>query len=146
MRMFVLMVIFLPSVVWAHAIGADARLKDGRVHIESYYDDNTSVSDATVLVVAEGREVASGKTDGEGRWSFPTPAPGKYRVTIDAGAGHRVTISVTVPTGVPTSDETPAPVGRQREEFTKFPWMGLTIGLGALGAIAVLWSRKSIAK
>lgn len=145
MRAVVLMLIAFPAAASAHAIGADATIKGGRVHIEAYYDDDTAAIDASVLVVGDGKEVASGTTDSAGKWSFAAPPPGDYRVTVDAGAGHRVTIKVKVPNGLPASpvEERPVTEGKRREEFTRVPWQGLTVGVGALGLIAVAsWAMR----
>jgi hypothetical protein len=62
----------------AHALGVEARLKDGRVVVEAFYDDDTPARDARVVVRDEDRTaVAEGRTDGDGRWSFATPPAGR---------------------------------------------------------------------
>src|SRR5262245_31356111 len=87
---------------FAHALGAECSLRGDRVEVEAYYDDDTPARDARVIVrdVAK-KNVAEGRTNDKGFWSFPRPEPGRYRVTVDAGAGHRTTVTITVP-GTPS--------------------------------------------
>lgn len=95
-----------PAVADAHAVGVEARLKDGRVIVEAFYDDDTAAGDARVVVTdPDGKVAVEGKTDKDGKWSFPAPPAGKYKVTVDAGAGHRAAVSLTIPAAPPT----PAP-------------------------------------
>jgi hypothetical protein len=102
------LVLTAPAVAEAHALGAEAKLKDGTVTVEAFYDDDTPAADAKVVVTdADGKVAAEGKTDKTGKWSFPAPPAGKYRVVVDAGAGHRATVSVTVP-----ESPRPAPPGK----------------------------------
>jgi hypothetical protein len=136
-----------PSVARAHAVGAEVKLKDGRVVIEVYYDDDTPGAEASVKVTdPSDKLVAEGKTDERGLWSFPAPLPGKYKVVVDAGAGHKSTISVTIPepaepktvqSEAPAAKgETPVTVseGPSRSEFTgtmRYVWAA--VGLAVIG-------------
>ncbi len=135
----------------AHALGAECRLQGGRVELEAYYDDDTPARAAKVRVEDGARRVvAEGKTDAEGRWSFAQPAPGRYRVLVDAGVGHRKEVDVTIPAApgdpVATANQPPVTVSAEptREEFTRFPWLKLGIGLGVIGGVAAafLLSRR----
>ncbi|MGL4552809.1 MAG: hypothetical protein ACRC33_16660 [Gemmataceae bacterium] len=129
----------VPAAASAHAVGAEAKLNGGRVHLEAYYDDNTAAADAAVKVEGDGAVVAQGRTDDDGKWAFAAPPEGAYRVTVDAGAGHRVTINVVIPPGtVPATEPARRVVsaGRSREEFTRVPWGGLVAGVGLLGLVA----------
>jgi hypothetical protein len=129
---------FTVSGAFAHALGAECKLTNDTVSIEAYFDDDTSATDAKVVVTDEaGSAVASGRTDKEGRWTFPAPAPGRYRVRVDAGDGHATTVSLRVPGEVkaPTPAATVSE-GQTREEFTRTPWVKLGIGLGAIGLMA----------
>jgi nickel transport protein len=129
----------------AHAVGAEARLKGDRVEIEAYFDDDTPAADARVSVEDEGqRTVAEGRTDAQGRWLFPRPAAGRYRVTVDAGAGHRARIIVTVPDGAPAEtssaagkDAVTVSEGPSRQEFTRFPWARVALGLAVIALAAL---------
>lgn len=104
----VVAVFLLPSIAFAHGIGVEAKLKGDRVHVEAFFDDDTPGSDAKVTITdSDAKVVAEGKTDAKGMWSFPAPAPGKYKVAVDAGGGHLAKTTLTIPPGAtPTS---PAP-------------------------------------
>jgi hypothetical protein len=84
----------------AHALGADCTLVGQKVQVEAFYEDNTPARKARVTVLDEGKAVvAEGRTDAKGCWTFPTPRPGRYRVVVEAGEGHRATVTLTVPEG-----------------------------------------------
>ncbi len=90
-------VLTVPTVAEAHAVGVSAKLKDGKVLVEAYFDDDTPAADAKITVSdLAGMMVAEGKTDSKGVWSFPSPPPGKYKVAVDAGAGHRASDSIII--------------------------------------------------
>lgn len=132
------LILTIPTVADAHAVGAEARLKNGKVMIEAFYDDDTPVADAKVVITnPDGKLTAEGKTDKEGKCSFEAPLPGKYKVIVDAGAGHRATVGLTIPITVPpqtsesgsvanstgtvlspTNDEVIVSEGPTRSEFT----------------------------
>ena len=79
----------LPAPVFAHAVGVDCTVRGDKVEVEGFFDDDSPAQKAKVRVVnAKGELIADGITDEKGRWSFRTPAPGKYQVELDAGAGH----------------------------------------------------------
>lgn len=141
----------------AHDIGAQAKLHDGKVTLEAYYDDDTAASEAKVRVMdSSGSVVLTGTTNDKGIWIFPAPPAGKYRVVVDAGGGHRASTDLTIPEGSST-----APVGQptvpasepkqtissgpSREQFTQFPWLRLGMGLVVVAGLAafVRWWLQS---
>jgi hypothetical protein len=129
----------------AHALHAEARLRGDTVTVEVFYSDNTPARDAVVSVQdRDGREVAAGRTDDNGEWSFPRPAAGKYEITADAGAGHRTRAAVTIPTDTalnalaPKPEEVVITSGPSREELTRFPFLRVALGLAAIGVLAAL--------
>jgi nickel transport protein len=131
----------------AHALGAECRLRDGRVEVEAYYDDDTPAPDAKVRVLdPQENTIVQGRTDAQGRWSFPTPRPGKYRVIVDAGAGHRATVPMTVP----ASEDVTASLlsdGPSRQEFTRFPWLKAGLGLAVIGGFSLaLWLSRRVGR
>jgi nickel transport protein len=134
-----LLVLFVPTAAHAHALGAEAKLRGNRVEVEAYYSDNTPAVDAHVAVYdAADHTIAEGRTDEHGRWTFPTPPPGRYTVVVNAGAGHRTSpIAVIIP-GQPADGETVSE-GPLREEFTRFPWERVALGLGIIAALAACW-------
>ncbi len=131
-----------PATVYAHAVGLQAKLKGETVVVEGYFDDDTPADDAKVTVEDEtGKVVLEGKTDDKGVWSFPTPKPGKYKVKLDAGAGHRATTTFTIvdPAQATATDEQTVSEGPSRSEFTQTPWAKIALGLGLIGAVVLLW-------
>ena len=120
----------------AHALGAECRLRDNKVEVEAFFDDDTPAQDAKVTVTdAQKQVIAQGRTDEQGRWSFPAPPPGDYLVLVEAGAGHSAKVKMTVPT-TPGGDEVSVPIsdGPSRREFTSFPLARVGVGLGVIGA------------
>jgi hypothetical protein len=142
----------------AHKLGAECKLHGGRVHVEAYYDDNTPARDAHVGVADSAQQrIAEGRTDANGCWSFAAPSPGNYLVIVDAGAGHRTQLQLTLP-GAATnaaSDEgtccedagsLTVTDGPTRDAFTRAPWVQLGIGVALLGAIGGgFWIARRIA-
>ena len=131
--------------VHAHRLNVVGTLKGDTVVIEAFFTDNTPARDAKVTVRdPHGKELAAGRTDDAGRWTFPAPAPGKYQVTCDAGEGHRKLVTITIPTPAALKPITPTPEeivvtgGPTREELTHFPWLRLLLGVAAIGGLAVL--------
>jgi hypothetical protein len=135
----VLIIIAAAAPVRAHALSAEAKLRGDHVEVEAYFSDNTPARGARVTVHdAANTLVAEGRTDDEGRWHCPAPPPGRYRLVVDAGDGHRtrpitVTIPATVADGAPISD---AP---SRDEFTSFPWLRVAAGLAIIALLAIGW-------
>lgn len=136
----------------AHAVAAEAKLKDGRVTVEAFFDDNTPATDAKVVLLDEtGATAAEGKTDNSGKWSIPAPAPGKYKVIVDAGAGHRASVALVIPAPTPgdSSPEVTVSQGATRDEITgpaRWLWAGsgiVAIGLATGLIMFVLRRRRS---
>lgn len=134
--------------VAAHAISGECRVRGHKVEVQAYFDDDAPAQNARVFVYdSQKKEVAQGRTDKEGRWTFSRPQPGKYEVVIDAGAGHRTTLKMAVSEEAPSAgssgDSLPSettPVlseGPTREEFTRFPWQNLGIGLLVIAAASL---------
>lgn len=150
----------------AHAVGLECEVRDGRLVVQVYFDDATPARKAAVKVEdPDGKMVAEGKTDRLGVWECPVPPAGKYKVTADAGAGHRASATVTVQaTGGASqasdpSEHTDHPPSaadaykvtsdrQTREEFTRFPWLKAGIGLGAIGLLTAamlvaVWRKRA---
>jgi len=148
----------LPAAASAHAVGVDCTLRRGIVTVEVFYDDDTAAVKAKVQVVNEkGDVVASGITDKDGRWTFRKPAPGKYEVRADAGAGHRAKKTLNVPGSAPEdaaigvlgelsmqvepaersnrSESTSIGDGPSRAELTRFPWEKTLVSLAIIGGM-----------
>ncbi len=132
------------SVSQAHAVGIDVKLRDGKITIEAFYDDDTPAPDAKVSVFnAANVVIADGKTDSHGVWKFDAPPTGKYAVRVDAGAGHTAKTTFTIP---PVATETASIVdGPDRAAFTgPMRWVMAAIGLAAIGSLTFVarWASR----
>ena len=127
----------VPASAHAHAVGLEWRFRDDRVVIGVFYDDDSPAVRAKVRVLdGDDREIESGLTDEKGGWSFARPAPGRYTIDVDAGAGHTVreTIAVAQAGTAQTSEDVND--GQRRDKFTRFPWVGLLLGLLIIAGLA----------
>jgi hypothetical protein len=78
------------SPAHAHALRARWVVREGKLEVTASYDDESVPEGASVkLLDGNGTVVARGETDANGHWSCPAPGPGRYRLIVDAGAGHR---------------------------------------------------------
>ena len=132
------------SVAEAHAVGIDVKLLDGKVTIETYYDDDTPAPAAKVAVFdAANVLISEGKTDGHGVWTFDAPLAGKYEVRVNAGAGHTAKTTFTVP---PVAVETVSIAdGPDRATFTgPMRWVMAAVGLAAIGSLTFVarWAAR----
>jgi hypothetical protein len=126
------------------------------IQVEAYFDDDTAARGAQVQVLAvNGQELAQGRTDKDGRWTFAAPRPGEYEVVVDAGAGHRKQTGITVPPSTALaekSDHGSSPAARaendlvqisdgpSRRDSVSFPLLNLLLGLGMIGLLSlILW-------
>lgn len=141
----------VPAVSRAHGIGLEVRLAGTQVTLEAFYDDNTPVADAkTRLLTLEGVVAGEGQTDAQGRWLFPAPTPGKYKVEVRTEDGHfsRTTIAIPEPSGaLEGGDTSGAKVseGESREDRTGIrKWIKAIVGLGVilLGVLGLQWFKK----
>jgi hypothetical protein len=140
---------FLPNLAAAHALLVDCNMRNGKVEVEAFYDDDTPAPKARVKVInADEQMVAGGFTDQNGSWSFAMPAPGKYVVVVDAGAGHRKEKSIEVPArpdeSIAPKDEAPIGDGPKRDELTRIPWLKIAIGLVIIGGLSGAFLLASI--
>jgi hypothetical protein len=129
----------------AHALHVECKLHGDRVTVEAFFSDNTPARDAAVTVRDRaGAEVAAGRTDDNGVWSFARPAAGKYEVIANAGAGHRDQKTMTIPTDTalhalsPPPEELIVTAGPTRDELTRFPWLRVALGLATIAVLAAV--------
>ena len=130
-----------PAAAAAHGVGIECthEPETGVIRVAAFYTDDTPASAARITVAdVDGRTVARGQADDRGLWSFPRPSPGVYQVEADAGRGHRKRIYLTIP-----EDPDQAPRGDEpsRAAFTRFPWLGLLLGLASLTLLAAVARR-----
>jgi hypothetical protein len=133
--------ISIPAAARAHAVGAECRLEASHLRVEAFFDDDTPAREARIrLLDGNGTLVAEASTDERGVAILPRPSAGKYQVTVDAEAGHRTNVRVTVPEETGNSG-TPERVsqGPTREQFTRPLWLQLGLGVGALLVFALVF-------
>src|SRR5262245_21669573 len=126
----ILLALFFTAVVHAHALGARWRIDRDRVVVEAYFSTKEPAQDAAVKVREGEKVIAEGRTDSQGRWSFPVPLAGRYEIVVDAGLGHLTEIELDL------TPDRPADTGPSREEFTRTPWLRIGLGLLVIGGFA----------
>jgi len=140
------LVVAAPSPCRAHDVDFTCKIQGDGVELTAYYDDDLPADNAKVTVteVDSRRLVAEGKTDARGKWSFARPAPGRYEVLLNAGPGKGHTKRRIIIIRQEDAEGAVVSPGPSREEFTRFPWLKLAIGIGTilgLGAAVVLALR-----
>ena len=130
-----LFVVFaIPSIGKAHGLGIAYSFVNRTVVVEARFDSDDPADDCEISVTkADGREIAKGMTDKNGRFTFLLPEPGEYRIVADAGAGHRAKKSLTVTTAEPAVPV--APVNRS------FAWLWTPFGVLLIGTGTAVWMR-----
>ncbi|MCS7046583.1 MAG: hypothetical protein NZO58_09530, partial [Gemmataceae bacterium] len=74
-----------------------------------------------------------GITDKNGMCVLSAPPSGRYRLVVDAGAGHRAETDVTTVTAEAAAGETAdSRGGTVRDEFVGFPWKRAAVGLAVI--------------
>ncbi|MEJ5330028.1 MAG: hypothetical protein WHT07_07735 [Desulfobaccales bacterium] len=84
------------SPALAHRVLVFAFAEGDKVQVEAKFVPDTPVRQGTVRVLeaAEGRELLTGTTDEQGKFSFPIPAAARekrlnLRIVVEAAMGHR---------------------------------------------------------
>ncbi len=74
----------------AHKVNIFAYAEGGTVYTESYFPDGKKVQDGTIEVYdSQGQKLLEGKTDQEGKFSFPVPKKDDLKIVIIASMGHK---------------------------------------------------------
>lgn len=132
------LVLGLPGWVEAHGISGQCHVRGGKVIVEAYFETEEPAADAKVAVMAkDGREIATGRTDEAGVWTFAHPGPGEFDVQLDAGAGHQHVMHLTL--HEPSADEEQrVSSGPPRSAFTGFRFGKIAAGLTVIVVAALL--------
>jgi nickel transport protein len=84
------------SPALAHRVLVFAFAEGDKIQVEAKFVPDTPVRQGTVRVLeaAEGRELLTGATDEQGKFSFPIPAEARekrlnLRIVVEAAMGHR---------------------------------------------------------
>lgn len=132
----------------AHRLNVEARWEAGRVVVEVYFSDGTTPAGAEVIASRDGVEVARGRTDAAGLWTFAPPGAGRYALAVTEPGLHRGRAVVDVPpTGAPTGAPTVTPTGPATgappppaaapPERDGTDWAGLALGLAIIAALGL---------
>jgi nickel transport protein len=135
-RLLTLMgIVFIPSIAFAHGLGVDAKRVGDAIRVVVVFDTDDPADDCEIVVVKwNGQIVITGKTDAKGEFTFPAPEPGEYRITADAGSGHKAKVTITI---TPTEALSNQP---SREQFTgSVKWLWAITGLFLIASGTVLW-------
>jgi hypothetical protein len=117
-----------PAAARAHNLLITAKVHEGRIEVEAFYDDDLPADRAQVSLKDQaGVEVAAGLTDNAGKWTSPVLPPGGYTLTVDAGGGHRASKTLQLGT-----EPEAAAAGPSREELTSGRWVKIIIGVVAI--------------
>lgn len=140
-----LVILFFPTLAFAHAMGVEVRLKNNQIHIEAFFHDDSPASGSLVTIEDEtGNKILSSKTDKEGKLQVPAPPPGKYKIKVNDDAGHLASSSLIIPM-IDPSDVTKQNIliskSPDREKFTQTPWLGVTLGLVTIVVFGFIASR-----
>lgn len=80
-----------PCTAQAHALRAAHERQGESVLVRFAYSDGKAPPFAAVRVLgADGREFQNGRTDARGRFAFVPDAPGRWRISISDGMGHKI--------------------------------------------------------
>lgn len=95
-NVFGILVIIAALLLWqapamAHKVNIFAYVENGEVFTESYFPDGKKVEGGVVEVYDRtGKKMVEGKTDREGRYSFPLPAvKDDLNIVLVASMGHK---------------------------------------------------------
>ena len=147
-----LLVLTLAGPAWAHRLNVEATLEAGRVTVLVYFSDGATPEGAEVVASRDGVEVARGRTDARGTWSFAPTAAGKHLLEVTEPGLHRGKVEVEVPALAPVaapSSATPVPATsaiRVEPPPGGVDWVGSAAGLAVIAALALglaWWQRPS---
>jgi hypothetical protein len=134
----VLVVAFAPGRAAAHDLRAKVKTVVDPIVVEVGFDDDTPAEGAKVVIYdSSGKEIAAGKTDEKGVWTFKKPAPGKYKAVVES-AGHRD--EVEFPIEAAELLDSPVEYARERPNQTAGLIGGVAVLLAASGGY--WWFRR----
>lgn len=124
---------------WAHGLSVFPRFRGDKVEIIAKFSDGTVARKAAVEVYdAKNKVIHSGTTDSKGRWSFPKPGPGEYRITVNAGAGHLAATPLSITTDALSTDlQNNSAKPRIVDDSPAFYWAKVGTGIAVIGVICL---------
>jgi hypothetical protein len=133
------------SPIFAHKLLLDCRLRDDRLRVEAFYDDDTPAQNAKIVVENDRKQVvAKGLTDEKGCWNCAVPTSGEYTVRAES-IGHAAKETLAIKeSALDNSRSIERKISSEpaatRDEKTAMPWVSITIGLAMLACLgALVW-------
>lgn len=83
------------SGAWAHRLTVDWQREDRRLVIEAALGGGPAAGAEIEIVAATGDLLAGGELDAAGRFVWPVVPGGPVTVTVNAGLGHRRSLTLT---------------------------------------------------
>ncbi len=84
-----LLLLLSPTPLWAHSAHIHAWVEGDRVFTESFFSGGARAAHSQIEVFdEEGNKLLSGKTDGQGMFSFKSPHEGELRIVLRTPEGH----------------------------------------------------------
>lgn len=85
----------LPLAAQAHKVNVFAYAESGKIFIEGYFPDGKPVESGKIEVLdSQGRKLAEGVTDKEGKLSLPIPKREDLTIVLNASMGHKNTFTL----------------------------------------------------
>jgi nickel transport protein len=82
-------VLMFPSIGLGHRVIIFAWIEGDQVHTESKFASGKYIKGGQIEVYdSESKILIQGETDQDGRFTFPTPPKGDYKIVIQAALGH----------------------------------------------------------
>lgn len=134
----VVSLLFHSNFVSAHGLVAEVRFCRENLLVKVCYDDGNPVAGAKVRFHV--RIETNGVTDDHGQVLMGMPAEPKIPISIDAGAGHLLKITVSIPPGPWTDNQLFTPA---IDKLTASPrrFTELTVGVVAISLVAFVLAK-----
>jgi nickel transport protein len=109
----VVICVLVPSLAFGHRLNVFAYVEGDAIGVEAYFSDGKGARDADVAVFGpDDKQLLSGKTDVEGKFSFAAPATASdLKIVVTTGDQHEgsYTLKADELGGAPSEQATPAP-------------------------------------
>ncbi len=133
---FIVVLAVYPLKSMAH--GVRGKVASGGVIVKAEYTTGESMSYAKVEITAPDKKIPFqiGRTDRNGRFCFYPDTPGKWKVVVEDGMGHRLEMAIPVKHvgRVGTSGYIESPLQRHISKYLK-TIAGISIIFGIFGCI-----------
>lgn len=126
-----------PGSGWSHGLGVEAKIVGPTVFVTGFHDDDSPAAGAKAAVFSTGGpKVAQGELDPTGKWSFPVPKGGDYRIEISGDDEHRAMVRLSVPEGSTAIGPTPQQTGQASQAA---PSVMVALAAGTAVAALAVW-------